>query len=211
MTTSDQARQLRLAHQSRRASEHLLDGIRRALCDAGFMRDDDPYGHADLADVIRQAGEARAEPTDRSDTVRPILDCGKSYVHDAHGWKSADGSVEYGCVGLPPRAPKGPAPCNIDHDCPGQVRQPPRRGCAAWDRHEWHPAHQWHSSTLGRVSCDGAPPFGEPRFGDRIRVSFVATFDKRDSTGRYMLLEPAGTVLPDGATVEVIGRAGGAA
>ena len=47
---------LRLAHQARRAKEHQLDGIRRALCDAGFMEEDDPYGHADLADVIRQAG-----------------------------------------------------------------------------------------------------------------------------------------------------------
>ena len=52
-------RSLQLAHQSRRACEHTLDGIRRALCDAGFMEDGDPYGHADLADVIRQAGEAR--------------------------------------------------------------------------------------------------------------------------------------------------------
>lgn len=48
---------LRLAHKARRAKEHQLDGIRRALCDAGFMEDDDPYSHADLADVIRQAGE----------------------------------------------------------------------------------------------------------------------------------------------------------
>lgn len=48
---------LRLAHQARRAKEHQLDGIRRALCDAGFMEEDDPYGHADLEDVIRQAGE----------------------------------------------------------------------------------------------------------------------------------------------------------
>lgn len=43
--------------KARRAKEHQLDGIRRALCDAGFMEDDDPYSHADLADVIRQAGE----------------------------------------------------------------------------------------------------------------------------------------------------------
>lgn len=49
---------LRLAHQARRAKEHQLDDIRRALCDIGFMDDDDPYSHADLADVIRQAGEA---------------------------------------------------------------------------------------------------------------------------------------------------------
>ena len=56
-------KRLRLAHEARRAKEHELDGIRRALCDAGFMEDDDPYGHADLADVIRQAGEL----------VRPLL------------------------------------------------------------------------------------------------------------------------------------------
>lgn len=48
---------LRLAHKARRAKEHQLDGIRRALCDAGFMEDDDPYSHADLEDVIRQVGE----------------------------------------------------------------------------------------------------------------------------------------------------------
>ncbi len=53
----DLERRLRLAHQNRRAKEHQLDGIRRALCDAGFMEEDDPYSHADLADVIRQAGE----------------------------------------------------------------------------------------------------------------------------------------------------------
>lgn len=47
---------LRLAHQARRAKEHQLDGIRRALCDAGFMEEDDAYGHADLDEVIRQAG-----------------------------------------------------------------------------------------------------------------------------------------------------------
>lgn len=52
---------LRLAHAARRAKEHQLDDIRRALCDAGFMRDDDPYGHADLAGVIRQVGAVEAE------------------------------------------------------------------------------------------------------------------------------------------------------
>lgn len=59
---------LRLAHKARRAKEHQLDGVRRALCDAGFMEDDDPYSHADLADVIRQAaprdGEANAIATE---------------------------------------------------------------------------------------------------------------------------------------------------
>jgi hypothetical protein len=62
---------LRLAHKARRAKEHQLAGIRRALCDAGFMEDDDPYGHADLADVIRQAGEA-AQPS-RADAVAAEL------------------------------------------------------------------------------------------------------------------------------------------
>jgi hypothetical protein len=46
---------LRLAHQARRAKEHQLDDVRRALGDVGVIEDDDPYGHADLADVIRQA------------------------------------------------------------------------------------------------------------------------------------------------------------
>ncbi|NUQ95808.1 MAG: hypothetical protein HOY79_04365 [Streptomyces sp.] len=53
----DLQQRLRLAHKARRAKEHQLDGIRRALCDAGFMEEDDPYGHADLDEVIRQAGE----------------------------------------------------------------------------------------------------------------------------------------------------------
>lgn len=53
-------RRLRLAHQARRAKGHQLDGIRRALCDIGFMEDDDPYSHADLEDVIRQAAPAEA-------------------------------------------------------------------------------------------------------------------------------------------------------
>jgi hypothetical protein len=51
---------LRLAHQARRAKERQLDDIRRALCDIGFMEDDDPYSHADLADVIRQNGQEEA-------------------------------------------------------------------------------------------------------------------------------------------------------
>lgn len=52
---------LRLAHQARRGKEHQLDDVRRALCDIGFMDDDDPYSHADLADVIRQNGVALRE------------------------------------------------------------------------------------------------------------------------------------------------------
>ncbi|MFD6490311.1 hypothetical protein [Streptomyces sp. NPDC060188] len=55
---------LRLAHKARRAKVHQLDDIRNALCGIGFMNDDDPYSHADLADVIRQneldIGEAEA-------------------------------------------------------------------------------------------------------------------------------------------------------
>jgi hypothetical protein len=63
---------LRLAHQARRAKEHQLDDIRRALCDAQFMDDDDPYGHADLAGVIRQAGRSvDPGPQEESRTVEP--------------------------------------------------------------------------------------------------------------------------------------------
>lgn len=63
---------LRLAHQARRAKEHQLDGIRRALCDAGFMQDDDPYSHADLEDVIRQNAPdpAATEATELGKTTR---------------------------------------------------------------------------------------------------------------------------------------------
>ncbi|MCZ7413131.1 DUF6085 family protein [Streptomyces sp. WMMC897] len=54
---------LTLAHKARRAKEHQLDDIRRALCDAGHIHDDDPYSHADLADVIRQtAAPEEARP-----------------------------------------------------------------------------------------------------------------------------------------------------
>ncbi|MFF7335364.1 hypothetical protein [Streptomyces sp. NPDC008150] len=52
---------LRLAHEARREKERHLDDIRRALCNAGSMQDDDPYGHADLADVIRQVAAADEE------------------------------------------------------------------------------------------------------------------------------------------------------
>lgn len=55
-------KRLRLAHQARRGKEQQLDDVRRALCDIGFMNDDDPYSHADLADVIRQNGQALLDP-----------------------------------------------------------------------------------------------------------------------------------------------------
>lgn len=67
----DLQKKLRLAHQARRAKEHQLDGIRRALCDAGFMEDDDPYGHADLADVIRQAGRMAESPLAERSAANP--------------------------------------------------------------------------------------------------------------------------------------------
>ncbi|WP_333757973.1 hypothetical protein [Streptomyces sp. ISBFB 2968] len=87
---------LRLAHQARRAKEHQLDDIRRALCDAGFMNDDDPYGHADLADVIRQVGEAlREKPTGvREQRERPAHPDGTPYrYHEivAEGWEFCEG------------------------------------------------------------------------------------------------------------------------
>ncbi|MFI5992445.1 hypothetical protein ACIBAC_11410 [Streptomyces sp. NPDC051362] len=61
---------LQLAHKARRAKEHQLDDIRRALCDIGFMQDDDPYSHADLADVIRQNGQPATEATETETTAR---------------------------------------------------------------------------------------------------------------------------------------------
>lgn len=74
-------KRLRLAHQARRAKEHQLDGIRRALCDVGLIQDDDPYSHADLEDVIRQAGrldETKAAVTadldDEPAPAEPVVD-----------------------------------------------------------------------------------------------------------------------------------------
>lgn len=64
-------KRLRLAHKARRAKEHQLDDIRRALCDIGFMDDDDPYSHADLADVIRQNGQA--DPSSRTMEVKVFV------------------------------------------------------------------------------------------------------------------------------------------
>lgn len=75
---------LDLAHQARRAKEHQLDDIRRALCDAGYIRDDDPYSHADLADVIRQTAPAEAtldRVRDLRDDLRDIT--GARYIADA--------------------------------------------------------------------------------------------------------------------------------
>jgi hypothetical protein len=61
--TNPAEHRLALAHQARRAKEHQLDDVRRALCDTGIIRDDDPYSHADLADVIRQTAAPKpAEP-----------------------------------------------------------------------------------------------------------------------------------------------------
>ena len=75
-------KRLHLAHQARRAKEHQLDGIRRALCDTGVIQDDDPYSHADLEDVIRQAGGVFAA----SDLPHPPRCCGRPEgavcVHD---------------------------------------------------------------------------------------------------------------------------------
>lgn len=79
---------LRLAHQARRAKEHQLDDIRRALCDAGLMQDDDPYSHADLADVIRQAAPAEAaEPDTVTDPAWLCQQYAKAIAaDDGHPW-----------------------------------------------------------------------------------------------------------------------------
>jgi hypothetical protein len=64
-------KRLHLAHQARRGKEHQLDDIRRALCDIGFMQDDDPYSHADLADVIRQNGQASHDTDAATEATEP--------------------------------------------------------------------------------------------------------------------------------------------
>jgi hypothetical protein len=74
-------KRFQLAHQARRAKEHQLDGIRRALCDIGVMEDDDPYGHADLEDVIRQALTGRgqdAQPSHDEMTVGALHELASS-------------------------------------------------------------------------------------------------------------------------------------
>lgn len=88
---------LRLAHQARRAKEHQLDDIRRALCDVGFMEDDDPFSHADLADVIRQIGQAQRETpgpaaTEATEAASPAreLIAAALYEHSNPGHRWAD-------------------------------------------------------------------------------------------------------------------------
>jgi hypothetical protein len=154
-----------------------------------------------------------------SDLTNP---CSLPLGHDKHrdqdgcSWPAPAVPVEarlYGGQAEPLEPPTVP-PCHIDHDCPGQVRQPPHCGCAAWDRGERHPAHQWYSSTRGRVSCNGEPPFGAILRGDRVRVTYEADWGEVLSSGGRMVLaggEPGNrchNVIPDSAIVEVIGRAG---
>ncbi|CAL9667940.1 hypothetical protein SUDANB145_07259 (plasmid) [Streptomyces sp. enrichment culture] len=82
---------LRLAHQARRAKEHQLDDIRRALCDVGIINDDDPYGHADLADVIRQSKPAESAIMDEPEPVAP-----KPYPLTSPEWHSQEGHTRCG-------------------------------------------------------------------------------------------------------------------
>ncbi|MET8571854.1 hypothetical protein [Streptomyces sp. NPDC004783] len=81
-------KRLRLAHQARRAKEHQLDDIRRALCDAGFMNDDDPYSHADLADVIRQSKPAESATLDEPTPAEPAP---KPYPLTSPEWRQVEG------------------------------------------------------------------------------------------------------------------------
>lgn len=111
---------LRLAHQARRGKEHQLDDVRRALCDAGFMKDDDPYGHADLADVIRQVGEAlREKPTGlREQRERPAHPDGTPYrYHEivAEGWEFCEGCHTWSTATI-----------ERPHTCTGANRVQPR-------------------------------------------------------------------------------------
>ncbi|MEU0102209.1 hypothetical protein [Streptomyces sp. NPDC006267] len=71
------------AHAARRAKAAQLDDIKRALLDTGVIQEGDPYGHADLADVIRQTMTDRAH-TERGDTAAAHLDrsAGRKEAHD---------------------------------------------------------------------------------------------------------------------------------
>ncbi|MFJ6069099.1 hypothetical protein ACIQHU_39420 [Streptomyces tendae] len=113
---------LRLAHQARRGKEHQLDDVRRALCDIGFMEDDDPYSHADLADVIRQVGETLSErlPSVREQRERPTHPDGTPYrYHEivaegwgfcvgCHTWSTATAERPHTCLGPNQVAPADP-------------------------------------------------------------------------------------------------------
>jgi hypothetical protein len=91
---------IRLAHQARRAKEHQLDDIRRALCDIGLMQDSDPFSHADLADVIRRNGVSASRldicghPGHPADSCQPcMLPLGHGMHRDADGcsWPAGAG------------------------------------------------------------------------------------------------------------------------
>ena len=60
---------LRLAHEARRAKIAQLDEIKRAMLDVGLMDEADPYSHADLADVIRQAAAGDRERAEQAEAA----------------------------------------------------------------------------------------------------------------------------------------------
>ncbi|MEU8682909.1 hypothetical protein [Streptomyces sp. NPDC048611] len=83
----DPQNRLRLAHQARRAKERLLDDIRHALMDVGVIEEGDPYGHADLADVIRQLdSELKREPAAAQDAPGLEAQLGEAETQ-ASGWE----------------------------------------------------------------------------------------------------------------------------
>lgn len=124
-------KRLRLAHQARRAKEYQLDDIRRALCDIGFMDDDDPYSHADFANVIRQVGETLhaslvlEKPAGvREQRERPTHPDGTPYRYAemvAEGWEHCDG-----CRMWSTATPERPHQCpetNVRGPLPSQPTQ----------------------------------------------------------------------------------------
>lgn len=100
-SSSDAATCLRLAHEARRAKERQLDDIRRALCDVGAIRDGDPYSHADLADIIRQArGDALVCGLPHAADLAPLVARSEEPLRQTAGLVKEADELEQRAIGI---------------------------------------------------------------------------------------------------------------
>lgn len=154
---------LRLAHKARRAKEHQLDDIRRALCDIGFMQDDDPYSHADLADVIRQNGQPATEATERAKSPLREQIAAAIYEKSNPGFRWADAHPDdvlaYGT--------DADAALKVieEHLDIGEAEAWCKTCRRVWDG----PRHQCESDAEQRLArvVSALPPYSLPTHGDR--------------------------------------------